>query len=183
LVVTNQTSIGDIQNWSRCVTNLRIKQYSFNENSSAAISELITSNGQTIKEVSLYKNTISAGQLWQIFSLIPNVEALIVSETEIRDLAEVLPALPHKFKKLKSLSFICHPDCSNFCAHVFKDVTTLVKLETNMNFTMISQQLNLKKLNVQVSRAPFDALSDIKELQVLEFGIDKNFGHTKELLC
>jgi hypothetical protein len=165
------------------VTNLRIKQYSFNENSSAAISELITSNGQTIKEVSLYKNTISAGQLWQIFSLIPNVEALIVSETEIRDLAEVLPALPHKFKKLKSLSFICHPDCSNFCAHVFKDVTTLVKLETNMNFTMISQQLNLKKLNVQVSRAPFDALSDIKELQVLEFGIDKNFGHTKELLC
>jgi hypothetical protein len=180
LVITNKTSIDDIQNWPRCVTNLRIKDHGFNENSSAAILTLITSNAQTLKEVSLYKSTISAGQLWQILSLIPNVEALIVSETEIRDLAELLPALPHKFKKLKSLSIICHPDCVNFCAHVFQDVTTLVKLETNMNFTMISQQQNLKKLNVQASRSPFDALPDIKELQVLEFGIDKNFGHTKE---
>ncbi len=180
MVITNQNIIGDIRNWPRCVTNLRIEHHGFNENSSAAISKLITSNAQTLKEVSLYKNTISAGQLWQILSLIPNVEALTVSETEIGDPTEVLPALPHKFKKLKSLSFICHPDCANFCAHVFQDVTTLVKLETNMNFTIISQQLNLKKLNVQVRCSPFDALPDIEELQVLEFGIDKNFGHTKE---
>jgi hypothetical protein len=120
----------------------------------AGISEFLLLYRETIKGVNLERGRIKEAQLCQLLNILPNLEEVTIFN-ELIELVDSpsgdLPEITHKFKKLHTLTLFdsVNPDTPLY-SHLFKDVTTLREAHLQRNFTMISQQRNLKKLELTV---------------------------------
>jgi hypothetical protein len=100
------TDLPIIKEWSRCVNCIMIKQYHFNRHNFPAILSLFTSIGQSVKELVFDMARIQAKQLWQLLSLIPNVEEIHLIDVALHYLQYVPEQIPQNFRKLKYLTII-----------------------------------------------------------------------------
>jgi hypothetical protein len=116
----------------------------------AGTSEFLLLYRETIKGVNLERGRITEAQLCQLLNLLPNLETVTIFN-ELFDSPGDLPEITHKFKKLHTLTLFdsVNPDTPLY-SHLFKDVMTLREAHLQRNFTMISQQPNLKKLELTV---------------------------------
>ncbi len=96
----------------------------------------------------------------------------MISNMEFESPPESPPKINHKFEKLKTLClFDVKKKSAGFYSRVFKDVTSLVELESNVNFGMISQQLKLERLSLHLMDDGFQLMQLNDGIQVTDFGL------------
>jgi hypothetical protein len=83
----------------------------------------------------------------------------VISNMEFESPSRTPPKINHKFEKLKILRlFDATKKSAGFYSQLFKDVTSLAELESNVNFNMISQQLKLDRLSLHLMDDEFELM-------------------------
>jgi hypothetical protein len=165
-----------------CSLCIRFESINFQNQNFRIVSSVLATIGSSVKHVIFKGVDIKSNHLFALLSLFPNVEKLDMMGVEIEDLAESLPELPHKFKKLKSLKITDEArdghNQTDYYSHVFKDVTTLEEMELSLNFNLIPRQPKLKKLKLIIDKDNFTAFQHNDEVQVTDLSVDFGFYMT-----
>jgi hypothetical protein len=166
---------------TRCYRSIEFESYDFNDEGFEIISAFLSKIGGFMKELKMMKSDLAPERLCQLLNLVPNIEMLEFSETKLKKPIENWPEISHKFQKLKTLNIPTgfsvsrgnpKDEISNLYLHLFKDVTTLEELSLDRNFTMISQQPELKKLTLHIRDDHFDLTSNNEEIQLTELNLN-----------